>query len=241
MTLQNNHLDPNRYCVGQWCNPLLNLLGEIPHDPFKSISSCEELTHSLKPGKVLSVNLSISCSPDYLSYYRSVEGVVQILEGMFPSEYIQLWEYLSHSKVMMSFGTNPVPGFSIPLLTIRLDIFPSSELCPIEVIEEHLVNTSPFICGYLCETEVKSLRSRDEIRGFIFHRMRSEVGFRNTREFKELLTKTDLIRWSFFIEGTSPTVFYGDVLLDFRNSKVGRSLVSTDKLFETTFSNWGSI
>lgn len=228
------------FCKGEWCNPKTDLLGELPKDPFKSLKTCDELTNSLKVGQVLSVNLSIACSPDYISYYRSVEGIIQILEGVFPSEDEVLLDDLAHSKVMMTFGTNPVRGFSIPLLTIKLDFFPDSEMCSLERIEEHLSIVTPSICGYLCETETKNFSSIEEIRGFIYQRMTSEVSYKYTREFREMLSKTDLLRWDWFVQST-PTVFYGENLMDFRESKAGQSMEITDCQFSDIFSNWGKI
>ena len=228
-------------CTGQWCSTLEGLLEVIPQDPFKDIATCDRVAEALPLGEVLSVNLSVSCAPDYITYYHGVEGLVQILEGVFPSDQVQLMELLSHSKVMMTLATNPVKGFTIPLLTLRIDVFPESAACPLMDIESYLSAVSPRICGYLCETDFKFIGDKDELRGFVFQRMRSDVGYRNTREFRELLYKSDLIRWNFLIEGGGPTVFKGSDLFNFRSCRVGESLLETDKLFETTFSNWGSI
>jgi len=241
MELKDIEVTTSENCIGQWCSTLEGLLEVIPQDPFKDIATCDRVAEALPLGEVLSVNLSVSCASDYITYYHGVEGLVQILEGVFPSDQVQLMELLSHSKVMMTLATNPVKGFTIPLLTLRIDVFPESGECPLMDIESYLSAVSPRICGYLCETDFKFIGDKDELRGFVFQRMRSDVGYRNTREFRELLYKSDLIRWNFLIEGGGPTVFKGSDLFNFRSCRVGESLLETDKLFETTFSNWGSI
>gem|GEM_PF-5082927 len=240
MTKELNPFRGDPFCKGEWCHPKENLLSELPKDPFRTIKICDDLTHSIKPGRVLSVNLSIACSPDYISYYRSVEGVLQILDGVFEPDDETLLDDLAHTKVMLTFATNPVRGFSIPLLTIRLDFFPDSDLCSLEAIENHLLTVTPTICGYLAETEMKHLSSIEEIRCFIYQRMTSEVSYQYSREFREMLTKTDMLRWDWFIS-SSPTIFYGENLINFRNHRVGHAMNVTDQHFEEIFSNWGAI
>jgi hypothetical protein len=239
--IQNNKvLHGNTYCMGEWCNEKTDLISELPKEPFKTLKTCDEITYALKAGKVLSVNLSIACTPDYISYYHGIEGVMQILEGVFPADDEVLLDDLAHSKVMLTFGTNPVRGFSIPLLTVKLDFFPDSELCSLERIEEHLMSVTPTICGYMCETETIHLSSIEEIRGFVYLRMTSEIAFRFSREFRELLTKTDMLRWDWFVQ-SAPTVFYGENLIDFSESRVGQAMILTDQSFGDIFSNWGKI
>ena len=202
MTKELNPFRVDPFCKGEWCHPKENLLSELPKDPFRTIKICDDLTHSIKPGRVLSVNLSIACSPDYISYYRSVEGVLQILDGVFEPDDETLLDDLAHTKVMLTFATNPVRGFSIPLLTIRLDFFSDSDLCSLEAIENHLLTVTPTICGYLAETEIKHLSSIEEIRCFIYQRMTLEVSYHYSREFREMLTKTDMLRWDWFISSS---------------------------------------
>jgi len=70
--------------------------------------------------------------------------------------------------------------------------------------------------------------------------MTSEVAYQYSREFREMLTKTDMLRWDWFIS-SSPTIFYGENLISFRNHRVGHAMNVTDQHFEEIFSNWGAI
>lgn len=227
-------------CVGEWCSPRMDLLSDLPRDPFRTVKTCHELSHALQPGRVLSVNLAISCSPDYISYYHSVEGIFQIFDGVFPLENEDLRRELSESRVMITFGTSDIKGFSIPLLTLKLDFFPTSEQCSLERIDEHFNDVTPRICGYLADTEVKHLYSIEEIRAYVYRRMTSEVAFRNTSEFRALLSKTDFLRWEWFIQ-SAPTVVQSDCLMNFRESCAGQAMDVADQQFFDLLNNWGRL
>jgi len=49
-----------------------------------------------------------------------------------------------------------------------------------------------------------------------------------------------MLRWDWFIS-SSPTIFYGENLINFRIHRVGHAMNVTDQHFEEIFSNWGAI
>ena len=218
---------PDEFCVGEWCTSD-RLNPDRSKDPLQSIRIIEDLVRNIPQGPILSVDMSIACSPDYISYYTGIEGMIQILEGVFqPTDEASIMAF-EKSNVMFSLSTNYVPGFLIPLLTIRLDFIPEDgDKTILQEIEYLISENSPRICGYLSEVRVVEIKSQQDANLFITKRMTTRENFRFSKDTLSLLGRSEIFRWIQYID-TLPTMFNGNELLDFRWSRMGMSMKNVD-------------
>lgn len=89
--------------------------------------------------------IGISPTPDYLSYWKSSEGLNQIIDGLFRGRTREL----NRVKVLLSFDFTPVKGFSIPLISFVCQTYGDSE--SLNLINDELMEWSPRICGWLSD------------------------------------------------------------------------------------------
>lgn len=92
------------------------------------------------------ITIGISPLPDFLSYWKSPEGLVQIIEGLFRGDIRKL----ESVEVFLSFEFKEVKGFSIPMFCLELQLFGDSN--SLNLIDSELTEWSPRICGWLSET-----------------------------------------------------------------------------------------
>ena len=92
------------------------------------------------------ITIGISPTPDYISYWKSPEGLYQIIEGLFRGEVREI----ESVTVLLSFGFKEVKGFSIPMFCLELQLF--GDEYSMSQIESELTTWSPRVCGVLYET-----------------------------------------------------------------------------------------
>jgi len=92
------------------------------------------------------ITIGISPTPDYISYWKSPEGLYQIIEGLFRGEVREI----EPVTVLLSFGFKEVKGFSIPMFCLELQLF--GDEYSMSQIESELTTWSPRVCGVLYET-----------------------------------------------------------------------------------------
>lgn len=92
------------------------------------------------------ITIGISPTPDYISYWKSPEGLYQIIEGLFRGEVREI----EPVTVLLSFGFKEVKGFSIPMFCLELQLF--GDEYSISQIDSELTTWSPRVCGVLYET-----------------------------------------------------------------------------------------
>jgi hypothetical protein len=86
--------------------------------------------------------IGISPTPDYLSYWKSSEGLAQIIDGLFRGQVKEL----TNIKVILSFDFIPIKGFSIPIFAFICKTY--GDLDSIKLVENELIEWSPRICGW---------------------------------------------------------------------------------------------
>lgn len=96
----------------------------------------------------------VSPSLDYISYWKTPEGILQLLEGLFEP---LLNLDLGDTQIYLNFGFTPTEGYSIPLLTFNLLMIKEGGHCEgLEEVLEHFDEVSPRIFGILSDTEFVS-------------------------------------------------------------------------------------
>lgn len=143
------------FCDGDDCKNCLRIQRTLD---FISSQKREKVRSEL--GSELFVTIGISPTPDYLSYWKSPEGLVQLIEGLFREEILNL----EPVKVFLSFGFKEVKGFSIPMFCFVLELI--GEIESLNKIESELNFWSPRICGWLSETS--RLIDRDLVKGDVY-------------------------------------------------------------------------
>ena len=131
------------FCDGGDCNHCVTVQREFDSFIVQRQKECRSEFNS-----EMIVTIGISPTPDYISYWKSPEGLVQLIEGLFRGDIISL----KSVKVFLSFDFKEVKGFSIPMFCLVLQLFGERE--SLNKIESELTFWSPQICGWLSETSV---------------------------------------------------------------------------------------
>ena len=228
-----------RYCVGTWCEEPMDFFADVPPHPIDAYHRVESILPEVPLGKVLSVHLSISSAPEYILNYQGILGIFDVFDGIFSPEAVGELTFLKQMKVLFAFTTRDVQGYSIPLLTIRLDFFSEDE-ASLFAVKSHLGRISHSVCGVPVQTELKNFPDARELRAFLFHRMGRTDGYSTTRSVRNLLTKTDVLQWVYLIE-SGPILFEGCSLPFFRESCAGNALEQASIHLRGMFSTWGEI
>lgn len=117
--------------------------------------------------------VGISPTPDYLDYWKSAEGLGQIVQGLFRGEV----QNIDDVMILVSFWFKRIKGFTIPIFCFELQLFGSEE--SLIRIDKELTVWSPRICGWLHDSNEPYLVELLE---------RCDYGF---EVFKDFLTKKE--------------------------------------------------
>lgn len=131
------------FCDGGDCNHCVKVQRE-----FDSFIGQRQEEYRSEFNSDMIVTIGISPTPDYISYWKSPEGLVQLIEGLFRGDIISL----ESVKVFLSFDFKEVKGFTIPMFCLVVQLFGERE--SLDKIESELTFWSPRICGWLSETSV---------------------------------------------------------------------------------------
>lgn len=155
------------YCDNDDCKKCQSIKEELEIYKHDKMSRFKEI-HPI----IRTFIIGISPTPDYLSYWKSSEGLNQIIDGLFREKVREL----NKVKVLLSFDFKPIKGFSIPLFCFVCEVY--GDLESINLIEDELNKWSPRICGWLNDV------SESE-----YNKTVSEL---NSWEFKDFLTPSEL-------------------------------------------------
>jgi hypothetical protein len=182
---------------------LAKLLGEILKVNLCDDDNCRWCLYENMNGHHLTTSnliIGISPTPDYLSYWKSSEGLTQIIEGLFRGDVKEL----KKTKVTLSFDFIPVKGFSVPMFAFKCKII--GDLGSIELIENELIEWSPRICGWFSYFGASNyVSSGYEFNYDTFRDYLSESQFENLLELTRL-APIDL-NWSEFMNLSATGVF----------------------------------
>lgn len=131
------------FCDGGDCNHCVMVQRD-----FNSFIGQRQEEYRSEFNSEMIVTIGISPTPDYISYWKSPEGLVQLIEGLFRGDIVSL----ESVKVFLSFDFKEVKGFTIPMFCLVLQLFGERE--SLDKIESELTSWSPRICGWLSETSV---------------------------------------------------------------------------------------
>ena len=226
----------SEFCVGELCNSDPESI-ELAREPFRTMRQCEDLTKALYTGDYLSIEIYFSCSPEFIAHYSSMENILRSVNSMFPMDDLILRDDIENSRVLMSFELSHISGFSIPLLTLKLDVFSRVDVYSLVDIADTLHEQSLSRCGTSVKTQFRSIHSLEELRSYVYHRMTRFDEYDNSKEVSALLQTKDRMRLNWFL-ATPPVAFDATCLIDLEKNQLGVSMMEMDEILNSVFLRW---